>query len=68
MTRLSQLPGPGDFRIPDPECVKVAAESIALEVGDVFVIEAQDWCDTHDQPWRECGGMEPNYDDEPVAP
>ena len=54
--------------MPDPECVKVAAESIALEVGDVFVIEAQDWCDTHDQPWRECGGMEPNYDDEPVNP
>ena len=59
MSRFDQLPGPGDLRIPDPECVQVS-----LDLGE----GGGHWCDTHDQPWHECGGMEPNYDDEPVNP
>ena len=62
MGRLDMMPGPGDLRIPDPDCVKAAADDTGEPGGYI------DWCDTHDQPWSECGGMEPNYDDEPVAP
>lgn len=63
MGRLDTMPGPGDFPIPDPECSRRQCV-----YGDACNLPGHDWCDTHDQPWRECGGMEPDYDDEPVNP
>ena len=48
--RLSNLPGPGDFSPPDPECVLMSAD-------DFPELKGIDWCLEHEQPWSECGGQ-----------
>lgn len=53
LVRLAEMPGPGDFPLPEERCSRSENE----ECGYV------EWCDLHDQEWILCGGREPREPD-----